>query len=184
MERRSPAPAGRTRATLATSQEAQPTAAAPRSTAPMTKRSSPPPRRRPVSCQRCASPRPRRSGAVIRHAGCPPLPRLRESPMWLLAARSAAACMRTRAVARVGGAATGADARRCWMGRERALSARRCSCAERQGRLDGPPVVRWWERIVRSHHCCHSARPALACIICARRAWTVEMISSEEIPCR
>jgi len=30
----------------------------------------------------------------------------------------------------------------------------------------------------------YSSRPALACIIGARRAWTVEMISSEEIPCR
>ena len=30
----------------------------------------------------------------------------------------------------------------------------------------------------------YRARPALACIIGARRAWTVEMISSEEIPCR
>ena len=29
----------------------------------------------------------------------------------------------------------------------------------------------------------HKARPALACIIGARRAWTVEMISSEEMPC-
>jgi hypothetical protein len=28
------------------------------------------------------------------------------------------------------------------------------------------------------------ARPALACIIGARRAWTVEMISSVSIPCR
>ena len=28
-----------------------------------------------------------------------------------------------------------------WNGRERALSARRCACAERQGRLDGPSVV-------------------------------------------
>ena len=36
--------------------------------------------------------------------------RLPESPMCLLAVRSAAACKRTRAVARVGGAATGADA--------------------------------------------------------------------------
>jgi hypothetical protein len=40
----------------------------------------------------------------------PALPRLRESPMCLLAGRSAAACKRTRAVARVGGAATSADA--------------------------------------------------------------------------
>ena len=30
----------------------------------------------------------------------------------------------------------------------------------------------------------YRSRPALACIIGARRAWTVEMISSEEIPCR
>jgi hypothetical protein len=30
----------------------------------------------------------------------------------------------------------------------------------------------------------YKASPALACIIGARRAWTVEMISSEEMPCR
>ena len=30
----------------------------------------------------------------------------------------------------------------------------------------------------------YRARPALACIIGARRACTVEMISSEEMPCR
>ena len=30
----------------------------------------------------------------------------------------------------------------------------------------------------------YNASPALACIIGARRAWTVEMISSEEMPCR
>jgi hypothetical protein len=30
----------------------------------------------------------------------------------------------------------------------------------------------------------YRARPALACIIGARRAWTVEMISSEEMPRR
>jgi len=30
----------------------------------------------------------------------------------------------------------------------------------------------------------YKASPALACIIGARRAWTVEMISSEKIPCR
>jgi hypothetical protein len=30
----------------------------------------------------------------------------------------------------------------------------------------------------------YRARPALACIIGARRAWTVEMISSVSIPCR
>ena len=30
----------------------------------------------------------------------------------------------------------------------------------------------------------YRARPALACIIGARRAWTAEMISSESIPCR
>ena len=29
----------------------------------------------------------------------------------------------------------------------------------------------------------YSSRPALACIIGARRAWTVEMISSEESVC-
>ena len=40
------------------------------------------------------------------------------------------------------------------------------------------------ERIMRSLVVFYSSRPALACIIGARRAWTVEMISSEEIPCR
>ena len=41
------------------------------------------------------------------------------------------------------------------------------------------------ERIMRSRMVVlYRARPALACIIGARRAWTVEMISSEEIPCR
>ena len=41
------------------------------------------------------------------------------------------------------------------------------------------------ERIVRSRMVVlYRARPALACIIGARRALTVEMISSEEIPCR
>jgi hypothetical protein len=30
----------------------------------------------------------------------------------------------------------------------------------------------------------YKARPALACIIGARRAWTVEMISSDEMPWR
>jgi hypothetical protein len=33
---------------------------------------------------------------------------------------------------------------------------------------------------MRSRVVLYSARPALACIIGARRAWTVEMISSEE----
>ena len=37
---------------------------------------------------------------------------------------------------------------------------------------------------MRSRLVRYRARPALACIIGARRAWTVEMISSEEIPCR
>jgi hypothetical protein len=37
---------------------------------------------------------------------------------------------------------------------------------------------------VRSRRVAYKARPALACIIGARRAWTVEMISSEEMPCR
>ena len=41
------------------------------------------------------------------------------------------------------------------------------------------------ERIMRSGMVVlYRARPALACIIGARRALTVEMISSEEIPCR
>jgi hypothetical protein len=41
------------------------------------------------------------------------------------------------------------------------------------------------ERVVRPRMVVlYRARPALACIIGARRAWTVEMISSEEIPCR
>jgi hypothetical protein len=42
-------------------------------------------RHAPARGQRCASPRPRRSGVVIGHAGFPPLPRLRESPQCLLA---------------------------------------------------------------------------------------------------
>jgi hypothetical protein len=46
------------------------------------------------------------SGRWLRPAA---LAAVRESPLCLLAARSAAACKRTRAVARVGGAATGAD---------------------------------------------------------------------------
>jgi hypothetical protein len=46
------------------------------------------------------------------------------------------------------------------------------------------PPDRCGERILRSRGLLHKARPALACIIGARRAWTVEMISSEEIPCR
>jgi len=37
---------------------------------------------------------------------------------------------------------------------------------------------------MRSRLALYSSRPALACIIGARRAWTVEMISSEEMPCR
>jgi hypothetical protein len=41
-----------------------------------------------------------------------------------------------------------------------------------------------WERVTRSREVLYRSRPALACIIGARRAWTVEMISSEEIPCR
>ena len=40
------------------------------------------------------------------------------------------------------------------------------------------------ERVMRSRVVLYRARPALACIIGARRAWTVEMISSEEMPCR
>jgi hypothetical protein len=45
--------------------------------------------------QRCASPRPRRSGVVIGQTGCPPLPRLRESPVCLLPAWFATTCKRT-----------------------------------------------------------------------------------------
>ena len=42
-----------------------------------------------------------------------------------------------------------------------------------------------WERVMRSRMVVrYRARPALACIIGARRPLTVEMISSEEIPCR
>ena len=40
------------------------------------------------------------------------------------------------------------------------------------------------ERVMRSRVALYSSRPALACIIGARRAWTVETICSEEIPCR
>jgi len=67
--------------------------------------------RRPSSCrQKCASSCGRPRSAVTGHISCPAMPRLRESPMCLLAARSAAACKRTRAVARVDRAATDADA--------------------------------------------------------------------------
>ena len=49
----------------------------------------------------------------------------------------------------------------------------------------GPAAGGSRERIMRSRMVVlYRARPALACIIGARRAWTVEMISSEEIPCR
>jgi hypothetical protein len=37
---------------------------------------------------------------------------------------------------------------------------------------------------VRSRSLGYRARPALACIIGARRAWTVEMLSSVSIACR
>jgi hypothetical protein len=37
---------------------------------------------------------------------------------------------------------------------------------------------------MRSRVILYTSSPALACIIGARRAWTVEMISSEEMPCR
>ena len=40
------------------------------------------------------------------------------------------------------------------------------------------------ERVMRSRVVLYSSRPALACIIGARRAWTVETISSEEMPWR
>ena len=59
---------------------------------------------------RCLASQPNRPRRTCNRIGGPALPRLRESPMCLPAARSAAACNRTRAVARVGGAATGADA--------------------------------------------------------------------------
>ena len=48
-----------------------------------------------------------------------------------------------------------------------------------RARLAGPR-----EHVMRSRVPLYRASPALACIIGARRAWTVEMISSEEIPCR
>jgi hypothetical protein len=40
------------------------------------------------------------------------------------------------------------------------------------------------EREVALPQVLYKARPALACIIGARRAWTVEMASSESIPYR
>lgn len=40
------------------------------------------------------------------------------------------------------------------------------------------------ERVMRSRVVIYYSRPALACIIGARRAWTVETISSEEMPWR
>jgi hypothetical protein len=60
----------------------------------------------------------------------------------------------------------------CWLRAER-------SCDPRAGRLAGVGGARHALPLVF-----YRARPALACIIGARRAWTVEMISSEEIPCR
>jgi hypothetical protein len=36
---------------------------------------------------------------------------------------------------------------------------------------------------MRSRLVLYSSRPAPACMIGARRAWKVDMISSEEIPC-
>ena len=54
--------------------------------------------------------------------------------------------------------------------------------AERSSRVHVLAGVR--ERVLRSRGVLYKARPALACIIGARRAWMVEMISSEEMPCR
>ena len=51
----------------------------------------------------------------------------------------------------------------------------------REAREQGTEVR---ERNWRSRECCYGARPALACIIGARLAWTVEMISSWLIPWR
>ena len=56
---------------------------------------------------------------------------------------------------------------------DRAITVTRSGFVEIAGARDALPR----EVLYRS-------RPALACIIGARRAWTVEMISSEEIPCR
>ena len=45
-------------------------------------------------------------------------------------------------------------------------------------------VARLREPIRALPQVAYKASPALACIIGARRAWTVEMISSEEMPCK
>ena len=55
---------------------------------------------------------------------------------------------------------------------------------ERSDRLTPGQTWRARERAMRSRMVLYRARPALACIIGARRAWTVEMISSAEIPSR
>ena len=70
----------------------------------------------------------RQSGLCPDRSGGPALPQLQESPMCVLSARSAAACKRTCAVARVGGAATGADARVAagWDESEKRPARRRC----------------------------------------------------------
>jgi len=57
-------------------------------------------------------------------------------------------------------------------------------CCLREERSSDPGADGRGERVMRSHLVPYSSRPALACIIGARRAWTVEMISSEEMPCR
>jgi hypothetical protein len=64
------------------------------------------------------------------------------------------------------------------------LAARSCAgssdgeCCSREPAVPGAGAHRALPQVV------YRARPALACIIGARRAWILEMISSEEIPCR
>jgi len=66
----------------------------------------------------------------------------------------------------------------------RGVAAGCCLRAKRSSALSGR-LAGSRERIMRSRMVVlYRARPALACIIGARRACTVQMISSEEIPCR
>ena len=59
-----------------------------------------------------------------------------------------------------------------------------CFRGERSSEPRGGRPAGMRERVMRSRVILYSSSPALACIIGARRAWTVEMISSEEMPCR
>ena len=69
---------------------------------------------------------------------------------------------------------------RYWFATPGPVAAGCCLRAERSSDRGGPAAG----RVMRSRVVLYSSRPALACIIGARRAWTVEAISSEEMPCR